>query len=81
MLFYYSLESADLVLGWMNPVSVTARGNCFGMIIVVDCVYYYFLGAFSRCSLQSFVPNTGTKGFPLPSGLVLYRTTFWYYAI
>jgi len=32
---------------------------------------YYFLGAFSRYMLQSFVPNSGTKGFPLLSGLGL----------
>jgi len=30
-----------------------------------------FIGAFSRYALQSFVPNTGTKGFPLLSGLGL----------
>jgi hypothetical protein len=36
-------------------------------------VYFFsfniFFGAFSRYPLQSFVPNTGTKGFPLLSGL------------
>jgi hypothetical protein len=29
----------------------------------------FFFGAFSRYPLQSFVPNPGTKGFPLLSGL------------
>jgi len=29
----------------------------------------FFFGAFSRYPLQSFVPNNGTKGFSLLSGL------------
>jgi len=29
----------------------------------------WFLGAISRCPSKSFVPNPGTKGFSLPSGL------------
>jgi len=33
----------------------------------------FFLGAISRFSLQSFVPNAGTKGFPLQSGLVIIQ--------
>lgn len=49
--------------------------------INIACVYYYFLGLMlvlsfgiifwssSRCTLQSFLPNPGRKGFPLPSGL------------
>jgi hypothetical protein len=50
MLFYYNLESADLVLGWRNTVSGTAGESDLG-VIMVDCIYYYFLGAFSRCTL------------------------------
>jgi len=34
---------------------------------------FVFLGAVSRFSLQSFVPNAGTKGFPLQSGLVIIQ--------
>ncbi|OMQ11873.1 hypothetical protein BXU01_10175 [[Flexibacter] sp. ATCC 35103] len=28
-----------------------------------------FYVAISRCPFQSFMPNTSTKGFPLPSGI------------
>jgi len=53
-------------------------GLCFGLgitvvlVVIFGCIFFrliLFFGAFSRYPFQSFVPNPGTKGFSLLSGL------------
>jgi hypothetical protein len=50
-------------------MAVVFLKGCPGQVGRDFFLVYFFFGAFSRYPLQSFVPNTGTKGFPLLSGL------------
>jgi len=56
---------------------VLVLGITVVLVVIFCCIFFgliLFFGAFSRYPLQSFLPNPGTKGFPLLSGLGLLRS-------